>query len=374
MASQNVSSVNTQTEHIRKTSLDTSHAEAIAYKRALKQHVRDQRRWQLTNCSYPRWASIIPQSLGGGLSFTKDYGLKQIGVPCGKCRVCRKKRAREWAIRLEHESYSYSNETVFLTLTYNPESLEGTDHGLNYSDIQLFLKKLRYHGQREFRYFVAGEYGAATTDPLQGLRPHWHLIIYGHNFIEEFGGYTGRWQPKTIRGRQYFIRNKLLERCWPHGNHAFNDYEPGAGFYVAQYVTKKLGGEPALDKYWRVNGGRQPKAKIDGWWVTPEMSRQSKGIGKRYYESHEAQIRQKDCIEINGHKHPVPRYYDKLYAQKHGDKALDEIHKKRIKNALVKQDKTLDIYDDEYIWNQKVLREHDLKRTLIPREGNHSHD
>lgn len=375
MENQNVTLVKQQTEPTKKMSDATSLAAVTASK------PNSERRWQLIKCTHPRKASLIPEELGGGLSFKKDYGTGFIGVPCGKCRVCRKKKSREWGLRIDHESHFYPNRCVFLTLTYKPEALEGTDYGLNYRDIQLFLKRLRKNGKRKFRYFVAGEYGAAKNDPTEGLRPHWHLIIFGHNFTEHNYcpdlnvTYPGRWDYKIIKGRKYWINNHLLTKCWPNGYHSFNDYEPGAGLYVAQYVTKKLGGDSALQKYWRPNrnsdGTIRQRAYIEGWWVNPEMMRCSLGIGKKYYERHESEIRETDSVQSNGISFSVPRYYDKLFEQKHGSQELAKIHKRRVQNALESQNKILDMYDDQWIWEQKKRSEHKIYKFSNPREGNH---
>ena len=42
---------------------------------------------------------------------------------CGSCRACRLKRRGEWALRMQHESFTVSHKTLFVTLTYNAENL-----------------------------------------------------------------------------------------------------------------------------------------------------------------------------------------------------------------------------------------------------------
>ena len=100
-------------------------------------------------------------------------------VPCGKCLLCRDKKASEWCFRAICESRYSSSTPLFVTLTYNEENLP--DDGVDKRAVQLFLKRLRFHLSEQFedlnlRYFACGEYGSKFG------RPHYHLILW--NFPE----------------------------------------------------------------------------------------------------------------------------------------------------------------------------------------------
>jgi hypothetical protein len=62
--------------------------------------------------------------------------------------------------------------SCFLTLTYADEFLPEKGN-LCKKDLQKFLKRLRYHLGKKFRYFAIGEYGSKT------YRPHYHIILFG---------------------------------------------------------------------------------------------------------------------------------------------------------------------------------------------------
>lgn len=51
-----------------------------------------------------------------------DERFRYIEADCGKCFECRKKRAREWSIRI-HENLKYEFG-YFVTLTISPENIE----------------------------------------------------------------------------------------------------------------------------------------------------------------------------------------------------------------------------------------------------------
>ena len=66
-----------------------------------------------------------------GIIYAKDYD-----IPCGKCKDCLLKKAREWSVRCMHEN-EFHNEACFITLTYNNEHLpkNGDEPTLNYKEI-----------------------------------------------------------------------------------------------------------------------------------------------------------------------------------------------------------------------------------------------
>lgn len=92
---------------------------------------------------------------------------------CGRCRTCRINKQEQWIFRNEME-LRLNPEASFVTLTYRPEDCP---ESLDYSDIQSFLKRFRKSvAPKPIRFYCTGEYGSKTQ------RPHWHLLIYGHQF------------------------------------------------------------------------------------------------------------------------------------------------------------------------------------------------
>lgn len=98
-------------------------------------------------------------------------------VPCQKCIICKDKKALDWATRITCESNYHINCPWWITLTYNDFNLP--EFGLEKSDVQKFLKRLRERVSRKLghdcplRYVLVGEYGSNYA------RAHYHLILFG---------------------------------------------------------------------------------------------------------------------------------------------------------------------------------------------------
>ena len=118
-------------------------------------------------------------------------------VPCGKCVLCRSKKATEWSFRATCETVYSTSIPLFVTLTYNNRNLP--EHGVFKEELQLFMKRLRIRLDRlnykhNIRYFACSEYGSRSK------RPHYHMILW--NFPRE-GSLQNIWNV-----------TKLIEKCW----------------------------------------------------------------------------------------------------------------------------------------------------------------
>ena len=196
-------------------------------------------------------------------------------VPCGKCMACRIAKRREWAARMLHELSSW-DDAVFVTLTYNDDH---NDDSLHKRDLQLFIKRLRKSlGDRRIRYFACGEYGEQTE------RPHYHMILFGLSLRDE--------------------DKQLIMDAWPYCSwdnpairkNSFGIAEPDSIRYVAQYIDKKFTGDLADEEY--TAKGREPVFKI-----------QSLGIGRKWLEDNQNQLRDNMCFTLRGVRYSLPRYY-----------------------------------------------------------------
>lgn len=134
---------------------------------------------------------------------------------CGNCIPCRSRRAKIWGNRIALEMSSHA-ENVFITLTYNNESIPA-EGSLNRKHALAFIKRLRrrteYHFGIRFRYFLCGEYGNRTG------RAHYHAVLFG----------LGTWC------------SSMVTEAWPHGFVSVLPADKGSGPYVAGYMVKKLG-------------------------------------------------------------------------------------------------------------------------------------
>ena len=141
----------------------------------------------------------------GKIVFEKPFPYaKGFNLPCNQCIGCRLTYSRNWAIRCIHEAQMHK-QNCFITLTFNPESLEGRGkQSVIKRDYQLFMKRLRKKYGNGIRYFHCGEYGE------QHKRPHYHALLFGHDFAD-----------KTIWSVKKDIKlyvSKELQELWPLGS------------------------------------------------------------------------------------------------------------------------------------------------------------
>lgn len=203
---------------------------------------------------------------------------------CGQCIFCRKKKSYELASRCVLHSSLYK-QNCFLTLTYD-EKKPGYHNTFNYRDIQLFKKSLRTHCSRNYNgkkieIFNVHEYG-------KNGKKHWHLIVFNHDFADK------EIYSRIPTGHLYF--SPKLQLLWPHGYNTIGDVSAASAMYQAQYIEKDF-------KHGYVKSNKRSHS-------------QHSGIGKPYFLKHYDQLLNLGYIPINGHRLPIPRYFQKL-AHKH---------------------------------------------------------
>ncbi|QXP08617.1 MAG: replication initiator protein [Arizlama microvirus] len=222
-----------------------------------------------------------------------------ISIPCGQCIGCRIRKVEDWGTRIAHEAQMHSRNS-FLTLTYAPENMPWNG-SVSKREAQLFMKRLRKEIETKIRFFTCGEYGDKSG------HPHYHSIIFGYDFSGD-----RVFHKLTDRGDRLYT-SAQLEKVWPYGHALIGDVTPQSGAYVAGYVTKKIGGEPAAAHYSRVHPFRDEVHQVE-----PEFALQSRrpGLGFTWYEKHKADAFPSDFIVIDGKERAVPRYYT-LKLQQH---------------------------------------------------------
>lgn len=206
-------------------------------------------------------------------------GFRYAEVPCGRCADCRIVISRSWAMRLMHEGQMHEYSS-FVTLTFDNDSCP---RSLSVRDVQLFHKRLRKLVPR-YRHFTCGEYGGGYG------RPHYHAILFGLRFPDRF-----LW--KLSKRNQPLYRSPTLEKAWTFGFSSIGDVTPAAAQYVAQYTTKKLGGDRRAEYE-----GRKPEFAVS--------SRRPYGIGGSWIDQFASSVFPRDFVVVAGGKRAkVPRYY-----------------------------------------------------------------
>lgn len=233
-----------------------------------------------------------------------------IQVPCGQCIECRIQKSRHWALRCEHELL-YHKTACFLTLTYNDENLVwGYQVPTLYpKHLEKFWKRLRkYFGVPGLRYYACGEYGDKRG------RPHYHAILFGHDFIED------RQVQKECNGYRLYT-SKILDKLWSHGQCIIGEVNFDAIAYCARYTLKKQTGR---------NSGVYKTLGIE-----PEFARMSRnpGIGSKFYEQYSVDLFPHDyAVTMDGVKLSVPPYYNNKFKQTNPGQYEDIVYNRLLKN------------------------------------------
>lgn len=207
-------------------------------------------------------------------------------VPCGVCVNCRKQKAREWALRINHETRD-SLYAVFATLTYNNQCVP-KNYGLRKKHLQNFIKRLRKNYPcTKIKYYACGEYG----DML--YRPHYHIILLFLKTSKSFDEWINNFDE---RGRK--IYTGFLEKTWAQGNVQASRLTYGRILYTVSYVDKKILNYRHIDI-----GKKQPPFKLS-----------SNGFGLSYVKDNQAELLEVKAIKDRGKLIGLPRYYKKKLA------------------------------------------------------------
>lgn len=237
-----------------------------------------------------------------------------LSVPCGRCTGCKLERSRQWALRIKHEAQLHP-QNCFITLTFSKEHLPA-DYSVDVRHLQLFFKKLRKSlGTKKIRFYACGEYGE------ENLRPHYHAVVFNHDFAEKVHYDTNK------RGDKIYTSTHL-SKVWPYGLATLGDVTFESAAYVARYCTKKITGEPALDHYTRVH----PDSRTVHI-VRPEFAVMSRrpGIGAPWIERFRSDVYPSDFIVERGMKMNPPRFYD----QQLTEEELTQIKRRRKATGLL---------------------------------------
>lgn len=149
-----------------------------------------------------------------------------VTVPCRKCVGCYLDYTNEWSLRCSLELKTCETSS-FITLTYSDAFLpEGGQ--LKRSDVQGFLKRLRRKIEPcKIRFFGCGEYGS------KGLRPHYHLIIFGYQFPDLI-------KLKVTKKGEIIYRSLLLEKLWKFGFSSVGYVSLNSIRYCTKYLQKMV--------------------------------------------------------------------------------------------------------------------------------------
>lgn len=248
---------------------------------------------------------------------------KAMEVPCHRCLDCRLEYAADWSMRIMHEAQMHKRNCV-ATLTYDDEHLPPRAD-LRERDVQLFFKRLRKrYAEESIAYAYCAEYGD------EGGRPHYHVILFGHDFDDK-----SYWK-KSASGSKLW-KSKECEQLWGCGQILLGEVTKETADYVGRYAVKKVTGQRAKEHYRRLD-----PMTGEEYFLTPEFFRVSKGraqpgeslpfgrgVGARWLERFFSDVFPGDQVVFRGGRsRKPPRYYLKLLKRRDSE-TFDAIKAKR---------------------------------------------
>lgn len=250
-------------------------------------------------CYFPLsgfWVKAVARWMRHPPSLSVDplQDFRSMTVPCQQCVGCRLERARQWAVRCEHEMRRH-DRNCFITLTFDDDHLPD-DGSICVRDMQLFMKRLRKKFGAGVRFYMCGEYGD------QFGRPHYHACLFNMDFPDKY-----KWRV-TANGDTVY-RSEILERLWPFGQSEIGSVTFESAAYIARYIMKKMTGELAVRYYEYVDSDGVVTDRV------PEYTNMSRmpGIGSDWLSKYRGDVYPSDFIVLNNKKFRPPRFYDNRY-------------------------------------------------------------
>lgn len=213
-----------------------------------------------------------------------DERIKYVPVGCQNCIECRKKKAREWQIRLL-EDVRHNKNGKFITLTFNDESiyklcqeikdLKGyeLDNQIATLATRRFLERWRKTYKKSLRHWLVTELGHAgtenihlhgilwTTESITQIAKHW---AYGHIWPSEKSTQINFVNEKTVNYLTKYV-NKQDEQHKKYKPIILTSPGIGRGYMTRndskrhkykgeetiQHYTTRTGHEVSMPIYWR---------------------------------------------------------------------------------------------------------------------------
>lgn len=255
---------------------------------------------------------------GGIIPPLNDPRQANVWIPCGQCYVCRKKKAREWRMRIT-EDLKTNKKAKIVTLTFNTENLKELakkcgslkgyelDNQICRTAVKHFRERWRKRYGRSPRHWLITELGHGKTEHV-----HMHGIIWEDE----------RYQLRDERTREEIRKGitpliKEVENIWKYGyvgagkwDYKTGKYENYVNAKTANYFTKYVNKIDEKHKEYR------------------QIILTSPGIGKGYLDSDRAKdnkYRGRETIQQynvdNGGVLPMPDYFrKKLYTDEEREK------------------------------------------------------
>ena len=197
-------------------------------------------------CLYPKLIKnrkyVANKKNGGDVPQATDERVLWVPAGCGKCMECRKKKAREWQVRLHEELRTNKKKCHFVTMTFSEESLQDLDNivdkklnGYNRDNeisriaVRRFTERWRKKYKKTIRHWLVTELGTTKTERL-----HIHGIVWTdqEKDIEPVWKYGGVWFGDYVNEKTINYIIKYLNKS----DKVHKEYKPK--MYVSQGIGK----------------------------------------------------------------------------------------------------------------------------------------
>lgn len=279
---------------------------------------------------------------GGVIPFVRDPRVLSVPIGCGNCQECRRKKSREWQVRL-FEDIKTNQNGKFVTLTFSNESIrdiyekyvpdeaEGydIDNMIATRALHLFRERWRKEFKKSPRHWLVSELGHQNTENI-----HLHGIIWLETY-RLYNKITKEWY-------DYQATMEDVERIWKYGFVWKYKMERGKKVnYVnnktINYVTKYVTQQDFQHKYYK------------------PIILTSPGIGRDYVKTHNARLNKykkgktdEAYTTETGHKISMPIYWrNKIYTENEREELwLEKLDKNErwVGGEKIKVDKNNDDY------------------------------
>lgn len=326
-------------------------------------------------CLYPRTMPnrkyVKNKKNGGVIPPVSDERLLNVPIECGNCIECRKKKARDWSLRLMEDIKLYKNGH-FVTLTFSNEKLR--ELIINDKDLKDCRKLKNMHGYRLDNMIatVAVKYFRERWRRIYKKSPrHWLVTELGHKGTENIHLHGIIWADDISR----------LSEIWGYGYvwDGYNKYGKLVNYVngsTINYIVKYLSKQDTKHKHYK------------------SIVLCTAGIGKNYTINNSRNKFKGDKTELTyktekGHKIMMPSYWKrKLYSDHErellwlktldlnkwyvmGEECKSEIEAGKLRQWYRKQN--IEMGYRGYINNEEEMqRENEFRRILIEKRINAS--
>ena len=158
---------------------------------------------------------------GGKIPAVFDIRTKVVPIECGKCMECKRKKSRDWQIRLL-EDVRHEKNGVFVTLTFSNESIKELSSGIHKLQGYELDNEIATLGVRRFTERWRKEHKKAPR--------HWLVTELGHNGTENI----------HLHGIIWTDKREEIHKHWKYGFTWIQGENKNINEKIVNYITKYI--------------------------------------------------------------------------------------------------------------------------------------